>query len=105
MTYADGDAGSVGSAAAQRNGRSIGVEVAELTHHEVRAKLSELLDDTLDETARAGLARHLAACPSCTAYLRTLRRTVDLLGTLPVRRMPERLSARLRDIASEEPVA
>jgi anti-sigma factor RsiW len=74
------------------------VETAELTHEEVRAELSDYLDGELDEAQRSRIAGHLARCSGCAAHLATLRRTVDLLGSLPPRVAPQRLRDRLQDI-------
>lgn len=104
MTYADG-AESGGSVAGQRNGRATGVELADLSHREAREQFTDLLDGALDEAAQGRLARHLKGCASCTAYFRTFRSTVDLLGSLPARRVPDRLADRLRAVVSQEPVA
>ncbi len=105
MTYADGNAESVGSVLSQHNGRPAGIELADLSHQDVRDRLTDLLDNALDATEEARLRRHLAACPECAAYYRTLRRTVELLRALPSQPVPERLRGRLCTIPSEEPVA
>jgi len=105
VTYADGSAESVGAILSQRNGRPAGVEIADLSHQDVRERLTDLLDNALDPADEARLRRHLAACPACAAYYRTLRRTVELLRALPAQPLPERLRERLRAIPSEEPVA
>jgi len=59
------------------------VGVAELTHAEVRDRLSDLLDGGLSESDRRGVEGHLAACRDCSAYRATLNATVDATARLP----------------------
>jgi anti-sigma factor RsiW len=105
VTYADGSAERVSAMLGQRNGRPAGVELADLSHQDVRDRLTDLLDNALDPAEAAHLWRHLAACPACAAFYRTLQRTVELLRALPAQPLPDRLRERLRAIPSEEPVA
>ncbi|HEU5169409.1 MAG TPA: zf-HC2 domain-containing protein, partial [Gemmatimonadales bacterium] len=46
-------------------------------------KLSEYLDGELNESERAALERHLAACPACTTTLADLTRVVARARALP----------------------
>jgi anti-sigma factor RsiW len=64
------------------------VGVAELTHDIVRSQLSDFLDGSLDPSEHRRVAVHLGKCRGCSAYLATLRQTVDLLGQLPPRPAP-----------------
>ncbi len=64
------------------------VGVAELTHGIVRGLLSEYVDGSLDLADRERVDRHLDQCASCSAYLTTLRKTVELLSLLPSRPAP-----------------
>ncbi|MGE3913143.1 MAG: anti-sigma factor [Chloroflexota bacterium] len=50
--------------------------------------MSEYLDDSLGEAVRHRIDAHLAGCPPCTAYLATLRATVNSLGQLPAAKAP-----------------
>jgi len=45
------------------------------------ARLSEYLDGELDPQVCDRLEGHLADCPPCRAFLESLRRTVDMVGT------------------------
>ena len=105
MTYAESGTGSVGSNYSRRGGRAASVEIAELTHDEIRGQLTEYLADELDETQSARVAAHLRQCASCAAYLATLRATIDLLGALPTKAAPEPLRKRLLAIPDDEPAA
>ena len=105
MTYADSGAGSVGSDYSRPGWRSASIEVAELTHEEVRGQLTEYLDDSLDATQTARVAAHLRQCAACAAYLATLRKTIDLLGALPTKTAPAPLRQRLLAIPDDEPAA
>ena len=102
MTYAEGRAGGVGSEIGQRSWRAAGVETAELTHDEVRSQLSAYLAGELEEGPEARITGHLAQCSACTAYLATLRATIDLLQTLPARTPPPALRERLLAIPDRE---
>ncbi len=105
MTYAESGAGGMAFDASRRGWRTTGVEIAELTHEEVRGQLTDYLAHDLDGAQAARIEDHLAQCPSCTAYLATLRATVDLLGSLPTRPAPESLRRRLLTIPDAEPTA
>ena len=59
--------------------------------------LSDYLDELLGSGAVAELERHLARCPSCAAYLRTFRRTRELVGATMRVSMPEEMRVILRD--------
>ena len=78
------------------------VGVAELTHADVRAQLSDYLDDALGEAARHRIDKHLAACSSCRAFLESLRLTVKASASLPPAKAPERAKASILDLARRE---
>src|SRR5436190_13648626 len=59
------------------------VGVAELTHAEVRNRLSDYLDSSLAEGDRRRVESHLLACRACTAYLATLRAAIRATNALP----------------------
>lgn len=103
MTYAEGGSGGVGPDFSQGGWRTAGVETAELTHEEVRGQLSDLLAHELDDSQSARINRHLQQCPPCARYLASLRRTVDLLHTLPGRTTPSHIRERLLQIPNELP--
>lgn len=50
-----------------------------LTCREVLDFLLAYLEDELSPGERFAFDRHLVVCPSCVAYLRTYRRTVELV--------------------------
>jgi len=50
-----------------------------MTCREVIRVLGSFVDEELPADARGRFEEHLAACPKCTAYLDTYRRTVDLV--------------------------
>jgi len=64
---------------------------------EMFAHLSEYLDRELDEAACRQIERHLANCDACRACCATLARTVALCRGMPAHRVPEAMSARLRE--------
>jgi anti-sigma factor RsiW len=53
-----------------------------LTCSEVVDLLTDYLEGTLSQPARARVDEHLATCPDCTAYVAQLRATIGLLGRL-----------------------
>lgn len=105
MTYAEGGSGSVGSDYSRLGGRAASVEIAELTHDEIRGQLTEYLDDTLGAAESSRVATHLRQCAACAAYEATLRATRDLLGALLTKSAPDSLRNRLRAIPDDEPAA
>ena len=54
-----------------------------MNHPRIRARLSEYLDRKLSAEQRSKLDAHLVECSACSAELRELERTVDLLRRLP----------------------
>jgi anti-sigma factor RsiW len=46
--------------------------------------VSDYLDGNLDRRTRRRVRRHLAACDGCTEYVEQMRRTLDVLGSVPV---------------------
>ena len=66
---------------------------------EARAAASDFLDGELDGGAASRIARHLAKCPLCAAFVRTLRAAVDALRAVPPAPVPagfaERVAARV----------
>jgi hypothetical protein len=78
------------------------VGVAELTHADVRAQLSDYLDDALGEAARHRIDKHLAICQPCSAFLESLRLTVQVSGSLPPAKAPARVRDSILDLARRE---
>lgn len=58
---------------------------------EMFERLSEYLDEALGEELRTAFQAHLAGCPPCEAFCRSLRRTVELCRQLPSDPIPEAL--------------
>jgi hypothetical protein len=54
-----------------------------VNHSRTRARLSEYLDRTLAPEQRSKVDAHLVECAACSAELRELERTVNLLRGLP----------------------
>ncbi len=68
-------------------------------HKQCRAlfeKLSEYIDNELDQALCEQIEGHLHDCPPCQACLNTLRQTVALCRQMTSRRVPEDFSKRLR---------
>lgn len=63
---------------------------------ELFARLSEYLDGELPPGTCEELQAHLARCPPCQAFARTLRRTVELCRQLPARPVSDDLRRELR---------
>jgi anti-sigma factor RsiW len=101
VTYAEGGTGSVGSGYGRSGGRAASVEIAELTHDDIRGQLSDYLEDALDAGQAARVAAHVRQCADCAAYLATLRATIGLLGAFPTKTASERLRQRLLAVPDE----
>jgi len=71
------------------------------TCREAIARMSEFLGRELGPIDVARLMLHLAACAPCRAYLRTLRRTIQVAGRAAHVEMPEEMKQRLRAFLSE----
>ncbi|MBI4494505.1 MAG: zf-HC2 domain-containing protein [Chloroflexi bacterium] len=69
----------------------------DLTHAEVRGRLSEYLDGSLSPDVYAHVHQHLDRCPPCRAFLNTLRRVIDAVGQLPPRGLPGQAKRRILD--------
>ena len=50
--------------------------------------ICEELDTKLSTAQCRELKRHLAKCPNCTAYLDSLKKTIRLYSSVPVKRPP-----------------
>src|SRR5581483_8199770 len=105
VTYVDSGTGSVGSDYSRVRGRAASVEIAELTHDEIRGQLNDYLEDALDPAQAARVAAHVRQCAACAAELATLRATIDLLGTLPTKTAADAMRRRLLAIPDDEPAA
>ena len=63
-----------------------------MNHSRTRARLSEYLDRTLAPEQRSRVDAHLVECVACSAELRELERTVNLLHRLPDPEPPPHLA-------------
>jgi RNA polymerase sigma-70 factor (ECF subfamily) len=68
-------------------------------HEQCRAffeKLSEYIDEELDQHSCDVIEAHLRQCPPCQTCLATLKQTVALCRKLKTASVPEEFSQRLR---------
>jgi predicted anti-sigma-YlaC factor YlaD len=72
-----------------------------LTCREAIARMSEFLGRELGPVDVARITLHLATCAPCRAYLRTLRRTIQLAGRAAHVDMPDEMKRRLRAFLTE----
>ena len=72
-----------------------------MTCREAIARMSDFLGRQLGPIDVAQLMLHLATCAPCRAYLRTLRRTIQVAGRAADVEMPEEMKRRLRAFLSE----
>lgn len=70
-----------------------------VTCQEMIETLADYLDGTMPLEDRMALDRHLRACPSCEAFLKTYAATIRLTRTLACDEIPEELKARLATFA------
>jgi RNA polymerase sigma-70 factor (ECF subfamily) len=63
---------------------------------ELFAKLSEYMDNELDQANCDAIEAHLQQCPPCQACLATLKQTVALCREMKSSDMPKEASDRLR---------
>jgi anti-sigma factor RsiW len=76
---------------------------SELTHHELRAHLSDYLDGSMSPGVRRRVDAHLEQCPNCRAFRDTLRQTIHALDSLSHHRAPAEAKDRLRDRLQAQP--
>jgi len=55
----------------------------ELPHHGIIARLADFFEDSLSESDRRDVQRHLDHCPACRDSLESLKQTVHGVQTLP----------------------
>lgn len=104
MSQADGGMEPVAPVGMPVVQSSSGAPVADVAHSVVRARMSEYLANSLGPDERQRIDRHVAVCRDCAAYLTTLRKTVELVSTLPPKPAPtgarESIMRRVREQAS-----
>jgi predicted anti-sigma-YlaC factor YlaD len=62
---------------------------------EVFRHICDNLDADLDSPQCRGIKKHLDRCPSCTAYLDSLKKTVSLYREYPEPRLPKKTHHKL----------
>jgi len=70
---------------------------------ELFEKLSEYLDNELDEVTCADIEKHVKACVPCFVCLQTLKRTIDLCKQTENRSVPKDFSKKLRAVIENMP--
>jgi anti-sigma factor RsiW len=66
-------------------------------------RLSEYLDNELDEATSKELERHVQQCVSCFVCLQTLKRTVDLCRQAENQPVPKAFSEKLKEMIQNMP--
>jgi len=61
-------------------------------------KLSEYIDDELDEITCKDIERHAEDCIPCQVCLGTLKRTIEMCRNMESKPVPEDFSRRLKDL-------
>ncbi len=64
-------------------------------------KLSEYIDEELDEVSCRKIEQHVKDCPPCHACLETMKATTGLCRRLKEKPVPPALSNRLKKMISE----
>ena len=70
---------------------------------ELFQKLSEYLDNELDEVSCKDIEKHIKDCVPCIVCLQTLKRTVDLCKQTEDRPVPEDFSKKLKEAIQNMP--
>jgi anti-sigma factor RsiW len=65
---------------------------------ELFARLSEFVDGELPEGICSEIEAHLSGCEPCEAFLRTLRKTVEICQQLPPDPLSDETKRELREI-------
>ena len=69
---------------------------------ELRRRASDYLESDLPEEEKEHIRRHLEMCNNCTKFLETLRTTMDMLGNLSQRAVPQSLKDRLEQLSRNQ---
>ena len=70
---------------------------------ELFKRLSEYLDDELDEITCNEIEQHVKECVPCFSCLQTLKRTVDLCKQTANKPVPEGFSQKLKELIQNMP--
>lgn len=76
----------------------------ELDCQEVRDVSSDFIDGDVSDRMRARIASHLERCGPCTAFVNTLKATVELLRSAPDQELPGGFKRRIRDRLGDQRV-
>lgn len=76
----------------------------ELDCQEVRDVSSDFIDGDVSDKQKARIAFHLERCGPCTAFVNTLRATVELLRSAPDAELPAGFKQRIRDSLGDQRV-
>jgi anti-sigma factor RsiW len=68
-------------------------------------RLSEYIDNELDEINCDDIERHMDTCVPCQVCLQTLKRTIEICRQTRPRPVPAEFSQRLKDLIGELPGA
>lgn len=68
---------------------------------EMFARLSEYIDNELDEITCRDIERHLSHCPPCQVCLSTLKQTVALCKNMEKQSIPRDFSVKLKSIIDD----
>jgi predicted anti-sigma-YlaC factor YlaD len=66
------------------------MKTKKLTCKEITKHICEELDEHINTVKCREIKKHLAACPNCTAYLNSLRKTVKLYRAYPNPKLSEK---------------
>ena len=83
--------------------RLLGLKGEELDCQDVRELSSDYLEEEITEDQAVKVRRHLDKCKVCTAFIATLKATLELLRSVPRIKAPETLRKRLYDQMSSNP--
>jgi anti-sigma factor RsiW len=67
--------------------------------------VTDYLEGALDPAVAQAVKAHLDGCPGCVSYLEQMRRTIAVLGTVPLDTLTERAKADLVNAFRDYPFA
>ena len=70
---------------------------------EMFERLSEYLDDELDDITCKEIEAHVKECVACFSCMQTLKRTVDLCKQTPNQPVPKAFSEKLKELVQNMP--
>lgn len=71
--------------------------MAEMPCQQVVEVITSYLDGSLSRHDRRRFEKHLRACDPCTLYLEQMRKTLDLLGSVPLDTLSPQAQSTLLD--------